>query len=66
MAYLSEHPNEIISRGRLLEAVWGYGDETETRTVDVHVAWLRKKIGDTDPIPRHIATVRGLGYRFVP
>ena len=66
LAYLSEHPNEIISRGRLLEAVWGYGDQTEPRTVDVHVAWLRKKIGDTDPIPRHIATVRGLGYRFVP
>ncbi|GAB1482209.1 response regulator transcription factor [Treponema sp.] len=66
LAYLTEHPDQIISRDTLLDAVWGYGSETTTRTVDVHVAWLRKKIGDTDQIPRHILTVRGLGYRFLP
>ncbi|MFA6507183.1 MAG: response regulator transcription factor [Treponemataceae bacterium] len=66
LAYLSEHPNEIFSRDRLLDAVWGYGSEVTTRTVDVHVAWLRRKIGDAELIPRHILTIRGLGYRFVP
>jgi len=66
LAYLTRHPGEIISRDTLLDAVWGYGTETTTRTVDVHVAWLRKKIGDTEPAPYHIQTIRGLGYRFNP
>ncbi len=66
LAYLTDHPGLLVSRDQLLDAVWGYGSETTTRTVDVHIAWLRKKIGDTDPVPRHIVTVRGLGYRFVP
>jgi len=66
LAYLTDHPGIIVSRDQLLDAAWGYGSETSTRTVDVHIAWLRKKIGDADPLPRHIVTVRGLGYRFVP
>ncbi len=66
LAYLTDHPGIIVSRDQLLDAAWGYGSETTTRTVDVHIAWLRKKIGDADPLPRHIVTVRGLGYRFVP
>ncbi|WP_304224527.1 response regulator transcription factor [Gracilinema caldarium] len=66
LAFLTRHPGQIISRDKLLDAVWGYGTETTTRTVDVHIAWLRKKIGDTEPAPYHIQTVRGLGYRFVP
>ncbi len=66
LAYLAEHPNEVFSRDKLLDAVWGYGSEVTTRTVDVHVAWIRRKIGDAELIPRHILTVRGLGYRFVP
>jgi DNA-binding response OmpR family regulator len=66
LAFLAEHPNEVFSRDRLLDAVWGYGSEVTTRTVDVHVAWIRRKIGDAELIPRHILTVRGLGYRFVP
>lgn len=65
LAFLTKHPGEIISRDTLLDMVWGYGTETTTRTVDVHIAWLRKKIGDTEPGPYHIQTVRGLGYRFV-
>lgn len=65
-AFLSDHPREIFSRERLLDAVWGYGCEVSTRTVDVHIAWLRRKIGDIEPIPRHILTVRGLGYKFEP
>jgi len=66
LAYLAEHPAEAFSRDKLLDEVWGYGSEVTTRTVDVHVAWIRRKIGDTDLIPRHILTVRGVGYRFVP
>ncbi|AEJ20133.1 response regulator transcription factor [Gracilinema caldarium] len=66
LAFLTRHPDEIISRDTLLDEVWGYETETTTRTVDVHIAWLRKKIGDTEPVPYHIQTVRGLGYRFVP
>lgn len=66
MSYLCTHPEEIISRDALLDAAWGYESETSTRTVDVHIAWLRKKIGDTGLIPKHIQTVRGLGYRFIP
>ena len=66
LAFFCEHPNEIVSRDKLLDAVWGYGSDTTTRTIDVHVAALRRKLGDREPLPRHIRTVRGLGYRFVP
>jgi DNA-binding response OmpR family regulator len=66
LAWLASHPGEILSRERLLEAVWGYGNAVTTRTVDVHVAWLRQKLGDSGPAPRHILTIRGLGYRFMP
>ena len=66
LAWLSAHPGELFSRERLLQEVWGYGSPVSTRTVDVHVAWLRQKLGDSGPAPRHIVTVRGLGYRFTP
>ena len=66
LAWLSSHPGELFSRERLLQEVWGYGSPVSTRTVDVHVAWLRQKLGDSGPAPRHIVTVRGLGYRFNP
>lgn len=66
LAFLAEHPNEVFSREQLLDAVWGYGCGVTTRTVDVHVAWLRRKIGDAQLVPRHILTVRGSGYRFAP
>ena len=54
----------VFSRDQLLEKVWGYDYAGGTRTVDVHVRWLRQQI-ETDPAhPRHISTVRGVGYRF--
>ena len=65
LRYLIEHRNEVISRDQLLNEVWGYNAMLSTRTVDVHVAWLRQKI---EPNPRHpqfLLTVHGLGYRFV-
>jgi two-component system alkaline phosphatase synthesis response regulator PhoP len=65
LRYLIEHRGEVVSRDRLLDEVWGYQSTPSTRTVDVHVAWLRQKL---EPNPRHpqfILTVHGLGYKFV-
>jgi len=64
LKYFVEHRGTTLSREQLLNEVWGYHSMPSTRTVDVHVAWLRQKI---EPNPRHpqfILTVHGLGYRF--
>jgi two-component system alkaline phosphatase synthesis response regulator PhoP len=66
LRYLVEHPSEILTRARLLNAVWGYERYPTTRTVDTHVLRLRQKF-ETDPEePAHILTVHGQGYRFEP
>lgn len=62
--FLASHPDQVHSRDQLLDAVWGYNSEVTTRTVDVHIAWLRKKLDD-QPVARHIITLRGRGYKFV-
>jgi len=64
--YFARHPGIVLSRTALLREVWGYDFPMETRTVDVHVRWLRLKIEDDPAHPRHIETVRGHGYRFLP
>ncbi len=61
---LAEHPGWVYSREQLLERVWGYEYLGDSRVVDVHVANLRKKIGDDPSSPRFIATIRGVGYKF--
>lgn len=66
LAYLVRHPNQVCSRDQILEAVWGYSYEGETRTVDVHIHWLRQKLEDDPARPRHLMTVRHYGYKFVP
>ncbi len=58
---LMERPGRVFTRGQLLEAVWGTDHMGETRTVDVHIATLRTKLGEYG---RQIETVRGLGYRM--
>ena len=58
---LFRHP---LSRGSLLQDVWGYSAMPSTRTVDVHVAWLRQKLEPNPRVPQHILTVHGLGYKF--
>ena len=63
---LSAHPGWVYSREELLEAVWGYSYLGDSRLVDVHIANLRKKIGDDPSDPHHIRTVRGVGYKFQP
>ena len=63
---LIAHPHEVINRERLLDEVWGYNAYPTTRTVDTFVWRLRQKIEDTPHEPRHLLTVRGAGYKFVP
>jgi two-component system alkaline phosphatase synthesis response regulator PhoP len=64
LRYLIDHRGNVVSRDELLEAVWEYQPGVSSRTIDVHVAWLRQKLEDTPQNPRHIHTVRGVGYRF--
>ena len=66
LVHLSRNPSVVMSRDELLDAVWGYQATPETRTVDVHVSWLRQKLESDPHNPRHIVTVYGLGYRFEP
>ena len=62
LAFLARNPGQVFSRDQLLEQVWGYDYAGETRTVDVHVHWLRSAI-EADPAdPKLIHTVRGVGY----
>ena len=64
LAFLVRHPGRVFTRDQLLEHVWGYDYGGETRTVDVHIHWLRSRI-ETDPgHPAFIHTVRGVGYVF--
>ncbi len=65
LCYLVERRGALVSRNELLDKVWGYDAMPVTRTVDVHIASLRQKIETNPGRPRHIVTVRGLGYRFV-
>ncbi len=65
LAYLIQQQGSTISREQLLRDVWGYDETTLTRTVDAHVWMLRQKLEADPQNPRHILTVRGLGYKFV-
>ncbi len=65
LRYFIDHRGSTLSRDELLNEVWGYNAMPSTRTVDVHVAWLRQKL---EPNPRHpqfILTIHGLGYKFI-
>ncbi len=64
LAELMRHRGAVLTRDLLLNRVWGYDYHGDTRTVDVHVRWLREKIEDDPSHPLRIQTVRGLGYRF--
>jgi DNA-binding response OmpR family regulator len=66
LVYFVRHPGVLYSRDQLLDAVWGYQTMPETRTVDVHVSWLRQKLEPDPHEPRFIVTVFGIGYRFEP
>jgi len=64
LRYFAEHPGATLSRVELLREVWGYGATTSTRTVDVHIAWLRQKLEEDPKTPLLILTVVGAGYKF--
>ena len=64
LRYLVEHRGMALSRDELLSEVWGYDAEVTTRTVDVHVAWLRQKLEANPRHPEFILTIHGLGYKF--
>lgn len=64
LVYMATNSNKIISRDKLLDDVWGYETETTSRTVDVHIAKIRSKLGESE-LPKHIQTIRGRGYKFI-
>lgn len=64
LAFLARSRGQAFSRNSLLEKVWGYDYPGDTGTVDVHIRWLRKKIEGDPAKPRHLLTVRGVGYKF--
>ena len=66
LRYLINRRGTVVSREELLEAVWEYQPGVSSRTIDVHIAWLRQKLEENPQSPRHIHTVRGVGYRFAP
>ncbi len=64
LEYLVLNCDRVLPREEILQKVWQYDSEVNSRTVDVHVAWLRQKL-DNPQSPRHIQTVRGKGYKFI-
>jgi two-component system alkaline phosphatase synthesis response regulator PhoP len=66
LRYLVDHRERVLTREEILKNVWEYSSDVTSRTVDVHVAWLRQKLEDQPQNPKHIQTIRGKGYRFTP
>ena len=66
LRYLVAHAGQVISRGTLLEEVWGLHESTDTRAIDNFVVRLRKYLEDRPAAPQFLLTVRGVGYRFQP
>lgn len=64
LRHFLDHDGEVVERFAMLEAVWGIKYEGTTRTLDQHIAKLRRKVEDDPADPRHILTVHGVGYRF--
>ena len=64
LKYFIEHRGATLTREELLNEVWGYNSMPSTRTVDVHVAWLRQKIEPNPRHPQYILTIHGMGYKF--
>jgi len=65
LEYLMTHPDELLTRERLLDAVWGWDYPAGTRTVDTRMAELRRALGDDPAEPRYIETLPGEGYRYI-
>ena len=64
---LMERPGQVMTRDEIMDEVWGSTDLRSSKTLDMHISWLRRKLGDDQPErAKHIATVRGVGFRFDP
>jgi DNA-binding response OmpR family regulator len=66
LALLVRHAGDVLTRERIMAEVWDANWFGSTKTLDVHVSWLRRKLGDDAADPRHVVTVRGVGLRFEP
>ena len=66
LRYLTRHEGKPVSRKAMLEEVWGVHENTDTRPIDNFIVRLRKYIEAEPSKPKHVITVRGVGYRFVP
>jgi two-component system, OmpR family, response regulator len=64
LVFLVRNQEQVFNRDTLLAKVWGYDFAGDTRTVDVHIRWLRQKIEDDPDFPRYLVTIRGVGYKF--
>jgi DNA-binding response OmpR family regulator len=65
LAYLAARPGRVVSRRELLEEVWRQPSVGEDQTIDVHLYWLRRKLGESAAAPKYLHTVRGVGVRFM-
>ena len=65
LRYLIQHEGKPVSRKAMLEEVWGLHEDTDTRAIDNFIVRLRRYVEDDPTKPRHLLTVRGVGYRFV-
>jgi DNA-binding response OmpR family regulator len=66
LTYLAARPGRVVSRGELLAEVWRQPYSRDDQTIDVHVSWLRRKLGETAAQPRYLHTVRGVGVKLTP
>jgi DNA-binding response OmpR family regulator len=66
LAYLAEHPGDVVSKRELLAKVWNQPYGGADKTVDVHLHWLRRKLGESADAPRYLHRVRGVGVKLVP
>lgn len=64
LRYLVDHRERVVTREELLREIWEYSSDVSSRTIDVHIAWIRQKLEPDPQNPRHIQTIRGKGYRF--
>jgi two-component system alkaline phosphatase synthesis response regulator PhoP len=62
--FLVDNRERVVTREEILQKVWKYNSEVSSRTIDVHIAWLRQKLEENPQHPKHIHTIRGKGYRF--
>lgn len=66
LRYLVDNRERVVPREEILQNVWEYNSDVSSRTIDVHVVWLRQKLEKNPQLPEHIRTIRGKGYRFTP